>query len=114
MVQHNERIFRKWRKLIREYNESELTPTEFCSKKNISRNTFYSWRQICSEEQSGTSKGPFLELGLKESSQEEPSPPSYNSSIQIVFNDNFKIAIDDDFSESLLLKVINVLGKAIC
>ena len=114
MVQHNERIFRKWRKLIKEYNVSELTPTEFCEKKNISRNTFYSWRQICNESQSATSNDSFLEVGLKESSPEEPSLSSNNGCIHIVFNDRFKITIEDDFNESVLLKVIKVLGKALC
>ena len=113
MVQHNERIFRRWRKLIREYNVSELTPIEFCKKKNISRNTFYSWRQICNEKQSAISKDTFLEVDLKDSSPEETKTLSNNGCIQIVFNDRFKIAIADDFNEATLLKLINVLIESL-
>lgn len=114
MVLHNGRIFHRWRKLIKEYNVSELTPTEFCRNKNISRNTFYAWRSRFKKDQSSVNNDSFLEVSLQESLPKGFSSTPGNSGIQIVFNDSFKISIEEDFNESVLLKVINVLGKVVC
>ena len=42
----------KWRKLILEFNSSNLTPTEFCKKKKISAGCFYKWKKRYGSEDS--------------------------------------------------------------
>lgn len=113
MVQHKKQVLDKWQKIIEEYNCSGLRPGEFCRKKQINNNTFYAWRYRINGPREATIHNSFLELTPKELPPVKPSS-SKVSSIQIVFNDMLKITIEDDFNESILLKVINVFGKVVC
>lgn len=114
MIQHNKSTLIKWRKIVEEFNRSKLGPGEFCRKNKVNENTLYTWRRRFNGHQPQYNTPSFLEVSLKESPQKELTSSCSSGGIQIVFNDRFKIAIEDDFNESVLLKVINVLGKAVC
>lgn len=114
MIRHTKFALDKWTRIVDDFIGSGLRPTEYCIKTGVNINTLYTWRSRLGRvrELSSPDTG-FHELKLTE----ESSLSAVNravSSIDITFGSNIKITLSNDFDEYVLLKIVKVLGKAIC
>ena len=114
MIQRKKAAFFKWQKLITEFYDSGLKPGEFCRRNELNTKTFYAWRKRIKGSRFTASNEAFVEVNVKEDSGAQAASSDKSCSIQIFFNDKYKIVVEEDFVESTLQKVINVLGESAC
>jgi len=116
MPKHHKHTVKKWRIVTQNIENSDLSTSEYCKQNNISVKTFYAWKTKLRKLDSNESgiKSHFQELKLKEPEIKPSSIPTSSRTIDIFLNDKIRISLADDFNESLLLKTIKVLNKAVC
>lgn len=110
MTKHKPHIVKKWFKVFEAIDNSKLSTIEYCKQNNISVKTLYTWRSKLRKVKlsSANDNNHFQEVKLKDS----PTKPV--DSINLFFNDNIRISVDEGFNESLLSKIIKVIDNAIC
>jgi hypothetical protein len=115
MTKHHKHIVKKWCRIVGDIENSDLPSSEYCKQNNISAKSFYAWKTKLRKLDSNESdiKSHFQELKLKEPPS-ETSSPIVPENIEILFNNRVKISVNSNFDESLLLKTIKVLDKALC
>jgi hypothetical protein len=116
MTKHRKHIVEKWRRVAENIDNSALSAIEYCKKNKISVKSFYAWKTKLRKLDLNESsiKSHFQELKLKEPSTKASSAPIVPENIKIFFNDKIRISVATNFDESLLLKTIKVLDKALC
>ena len=116
MPTHHKHIVEKWRRVAENIDRSALSAAEYCKRNKISVKSFYAWktklRKLDSNESSINNH--FQKLKLKEPPAKASSIPAVPENIEIFFNDKIRISVATNFDESLLLKTIKVLDKALC
>lgn len=108
MLNIRKTTYEKWLRLVNEHKESNLCVKEFCRRKKIHENTFYSRRKLLTKCKSGNDNNLFRELTLKESHQ-SGIPLSKPGGINIVINNKYKLQIDYDFDCNTLKRTLQVL-----
>jgi hypothetical protein len=116
MPKHHKHIVEKWRRVAENIENSALSAIEYCKKNKISVKSFYAWKTKLRKLDSNKSciKNQFQELKLKEPPAAAFTPAVVPENIEIFFNDKIRISVAANFDESLLLKTIKVLDKALC
>ena len=116
MPKHHKHIVEKWSRVVENIDNSALSAIEYCKRNNLSVKTYYSWKSKLKKfkSQKFSLGSSFQELKLKEPPAKESSTPIVPENIEILFNDKIRILVTEDFNESVLLKTIKVLDKAIC
>lgn len=96
---------KSWEKHIREWERSGLTQIEYCRRNNISDKCFYYWKKKFHSENKSVS---FVQLPIPESFSELKNL-NFNGSINILFSNDIKIELSDNFNPATLKKAVETL-----
>ena len=90
-----------WHRHIERWRRSRLSQQKYCEENKIKKSTFLYWvRKISKTKRHNR----FIELSLGELLQDH---------IEIVFKEEFKIRLRNNFNPELLIEIINTLVKTI-
>lgn len=129
---------RKWRRIIKAFEASGLTPTAFCRSQSLTSSSFYTWRKYFSQEVS-QEKTPFITLTVEDSGKRvepkgsdfitgtneplaetsgaskrfasRPSTiPSVAGSILVHLSNDLRLEVPPDFHSSSLKRLVQALS----
>ena len=110
----SEKLQEKWRPIIRQWRESGQTQRGFCRAHNHVFHQFTYWKRRFMDPIPGRGTKPVkvfdsdLEKGKPSTPQE---PAQERSGVRVFFRD-FCLEVEPDFSEEMLLKVVQTLRRA--
>jgi hypothetical protein len=91
-----------WRGVIRDYEQSGLTQSDFCEAEQIAYSTFQYW----SKRLRGSSENPgFVRV------ERERKP---HHEISVLFDSGIRMIVADDVSSDILSRIICAVNGAIC
>lgn len=109
---------RKWRRLLNEFEQSRLTPTEFCRSHFLTPSTFYAWRKKLRSRPSPPlpSDSPaFVSLKIQDLSA--PSGPAISPSskrdptpLVVQLTNEIRIRVSPDFHALTLQRLVQTLS----
>jgi len=96
---------KEWEKHIRRWNESGESQAEYCRIHKLNSKCFYYWKKQFHSETKSVS---FVQLPVPESFT-GVEKVKFNDSINILFDNNLKIEVNDNFNPDTLKKAVETL-----
>jgi hypothetical protein len=93
---------RLWRKLVRDWERSELTIREFCVRRGLEEHNFHAWRRTLSARAQERTAPAFLPVEVVA----EAAAP-----IEIIFPDGVVVRVRAGVDEATLRQVLAALAK---
>ncbi|MGA2351961.1 MAG: transposase [Terracidiphilus sp.] len=95
----------KWRGLVSEQLSSGQTVAAFCRDRGIRASQFYDWKKRVREGESAK----FVEVKVKESSEQRKPAPERSSAIAIRLNNGRSLLVEPGFDSSHLRALLAML-----
>ena len=105
MKQLRAELWTKWRDLVSEQSQSGQTVSAFCRDRGLRDSLFYDWKKRIRE---GEAK-KFVEVKVKEPSQEETLAPVRYPAIEVRLNNGRSVLVEAGFDASHLRALLAVL-----
>lgn len=121
----------KWRGIIKDYEDSGQSPTDFCRSQSLGSSSFYTWRKYFSQE-ARQEKSPFIPLAVEDPRDPVESTgfegcslahsasgePSSSDPLMVHFINGIRLEVPPHFHAPTLNRLIHVLscgrGKDSC
>ena len=103
---------RRWLELMRLWQQSQLTVSEFCEQHRLSEASFYAWRRVLKQRgllQARPTRQPpaFVKLTL------DAEPPAV-SAVELVLSDRRLLRLRPGFDPAMLLELVRLLEEPAC
>ena len=106
---------RRWLELIRLWQQSQLTVSEFCEQHRLSEASFYAWRRVLKQRgllRTRPNRQPatppaFVKLTL------DAKPPAV-SAVELVLSDRRLLRLRPGFDPAMLLELVRLLEEPAC
>jgi transposase len=106
---------RRWLELMRLWQQSQLTVSDFCEQHRLSEPSFYAWRRALKE------RG----LLQARSNRQPPAPPAFVkltldaelpsfSAVELVLSDRRLLRLRPGFDPAMLLELVRLLEEPAC
>jgi transposase len=106
---------RRWLELMRLWQQSQLTVSEFCEQHRLSAASFYAWRRVLKQ------RG-LLRARL---TRQRPTPPAFvkvtvdaeptaASAVELVLSDRRLLRLRPGFDPAMLLELVRLLEEPAC
>ena len=105
MKQLRAELWTKWRGLVLEQSQSGQTVSAFCRDRGIRDSQFYDWKKRVREGEAAK----FVEVKVKESSEQRKPAPERSSAIAIRLNNGRVLLVEPGFDASHLRSLLAVL-----
>jgi transposase-like protein len=105
MKQRKSELWAKWRALVSEQSQSVQTVAAFCRDRGIRDSQFYDWKKRVREGEAAK----FVELKLKEPSEQRTPAPERYPAIEIRLNKGRSLFVEPGFDVRHLRALLAVL-----
>jgi transposase len=108
---------RRWLELVRLWQQSQLTVSEFCERHRLSEHSFYAWRRVLRQrgvlQDRSTHHKPKPVAFVKLTLAAEPEPSAV-SPVELVLSDRRLLRLRPGFDPAMLLELVRLLEEPAC
>ena len=108
---------RRWLELVRLWQQSQLTVSEFCERHRLSEHSFYSWRRVLRQrgvlQDPSTRQAPTPAAFVKLTLAAEPEPPAV-SPVELVLSNQRLLRLLPGFDPDMLRELVRLLEEPAC